>query len=130
MGYKGSSSYIASELKDNQLVGKPKVLGKYGIKQDFKAPTITAINFENEKWITNEKVLQVKISDDLSGIKSYKASLNGRWILMERDHNSNILTYDFNDIIFEDTKFDFNISVTDNANNTKSFNATFYRAKQ
>lgn len=129
IGYKGSTSYITSELKDNQLVGKAKVLGKYGIKQDFKAPTINALNFEKDKWITNEKVLQVKISDDLSGIKSYKATLNGRWILMERNHNTGVLTYDFNDITFEDTKFVFNLSVTDNANNTKTFDTTFYRAK-
>lgn len=128
VGKRGYLSYIPSELKDNKLIGKAKTLGKYIVKQDFKAPEITPVNFDNEKWISNEKVLQVKIKDYLSGIKSFKASINGKWILMEWNHNTGVLTYDFNDIKFTDTKYDFKLSVTDNAHNTKTYTATFYRA--
>lgn len=124
---KGSISYISSELKDQKLIGKAKVLGKYAVVQDFKAPTILPINFKNEQWISNLEVLQVKINDELSGIKSYTASINNQWVLMERNHNTGILSYNFKDLTFEGSKHNFKIVVTDNAHNTKTYTATFYR---
>ncbi len=129
VGKNGYLTYISSSLKENQLTGKARTLGKYIVKQDFKAPTIKPINFSENKWITEEKSLKVKIDDDLSGIKNYTASINGKWILMERNHNTNILTFDFNDLTFEGTEYNFEISVTDNAHNTKTYKTTFYRAK-
>ncbi len=130
VGKKGNLTYISSELKENQLTGKAKTLGKYLVKQDFKAPTITPVNFEDKKWITDEKTLNIKIYDDLSGIRNFNAFINGKWILMERNHNNNVLTYDFNDLAFEGTEYNFEIIVTDNAHNTKTYKATFYRAKE
>ena len=35
--------------------------------------------------------IHVKISDNLSGIKSFNATLNGEWILMEYEHKTNQL---------------------------------------
>lgn len=124
---KGSIFYVSSELKDQKLIGKAKVLGKYAVVQDFKAPTILPVNFKNEQWISDLELLQVKINDDLSGIKSYTASINNQWILMERNHNTGILSFNFKDLTFEGSKHDFKIVVTDNAQNTKTYYATFYR---
>ena len=47
--------------------------------------------------MSKSKYLQIKITDKLSGIKKYRASINGKWILMEYDAKKNILTYNFND---------------------------------
>ena len=39
--------------------------------------------------MTNHKFLTIKISDALSGIKSYDAYIDGEWILMEYDLKEN-----------------------------------------
>jgi hypothetical protein len=94
---------------------------------DFKAPTVTANNFKNEQWLSKYRYLKVKIKDDLSGIKSYRGEIDGQWILLEWDLKKGVLVYDFNDKKLSGTKHLLKIKVTDNANNTKTFTATFYR---
>ncbi len=103
-------------------------LGTFTLEKDTTAPKITPINFKEGQWLSNYHYLKVKISDDLSGIASYRATINGRWILMEYEPKNNTLTYDFNDIRFNESKHQLELSVTDNVGNSSTFNATFYRA--
>ena len=42
----------------------------------------------------------MRIEDDFSGIKSYRATINDQWILMEHEPK-NTLTYDFSDHRFK-----------------------------
>ena len=69
----------------------------------------------------------MKISDDLSGISSYRATINGKWILMEYEYKTDLLTYDFNDKIISETENNFKLIVTDNVGNSSTFEATFFR---
>ena len=129
IGKKGSLTYVSSELRDKKLIGKASTLGRYIVKQDFKSPSIVPENFKSNQWMSELNLLQVKISDDLSGIKSHKSSIDGKWILMEWNHQTGILTYDFNDLELEGSKHELKIIVTDKADNTKTFVETFYRVK-
>ena len=45
----------------------------------------------NSDWWPNQ--LNVKISDDLSGISSYRATINGKLILMEYEYKTDLLSY-------------------------------------
>lgn len=125
---KGRLTYITSDLKDNLLIGKARSLGKYVIAQDLKPPTIIPVNFSHEQWITNETELKIKISDDFSGIKSIKGEINGEFILMEWNHNTGMVTYNFADKKQTSSTYNLILRVTDNANNTKTLSSTFYRA--
>ncbi|RZV65557.1 MAG: M23 family peptidase, partial [Flavobacteriaceae bacterium] len=79
------------------------------------------------KWLSKYRYLKVKINDDLSGIRNYRATVNGKWILMEYNAKKGILTHDFNDNIVNDTKNLLKIIVTDNVGNSSTFEATFFR---
>lgn len=68
----------------------------------------------------------VKISDDLSGIKYYRATLNGKWILMEYDAKSNSLTYFFDEMI-KPGKNIFKLVVRDDVGNESVYTATLSR---
>jgi len=119
--------YSSTVKKENTFYTKTKKLGKFALLSDFKAPTVTANNFKNEQWLSKYRYLKVKIKDDLSGIKSYRGEIDGQWILLEWDLKKGVLVYDFNDKKLSGTKHLLKIKVTDNANNTKTFTATFYR---
>ncbi len=67
------------------------------------------------------------ISDDLSGIDTYSATLNGEWILMEYESKKNTLTYNFDDKIHDQKKYELKVVVTDNVGNRNTFTSTFYR---
>ncbi len=86
--------------------------------------------FQGQTMAVELHYLKVKISDDLSGIASYRATINGRWVLMEYEPKDNTLTYDFEDLTLEGSRHDLEISVTDNVGNSTTFKAMFHRTKK
>ncbi len=127
------TSYANTKRKENKLYTVTNTLGKYKLASDTKKPTIQLKNFKNGQWITNYRFLKVKIKDDLTGVKSYKAFIDGQWILMEYEPKKGLLTYDFNDFKYralpKKAKHQLKIVVSDYVNNTNTYIATFYRKK-
>jgi len=127
--YKNTSYYTTTRREKNILTAKTRILGSYTLFMDTIAPTIKAANFTDGKWISNNKTLKIKIEDSHSGISSYRATLNGRFILMEYNYKKDVLTYDFNDNIITDTQNNLRLIVTDNVGNSTTFEAIFFRKK-
>jgi len=129
-GYKDQYvSYSSTKKKGSTLTTRTKTLGKYVLARDTEKPTITPVNFNDGKWLSKYRYLKVKLKDDLSGIRNYRATVNGKWILMEFEPKKGILTHDFNDNTVTDTKNNLKIIVTDNVGNSSTFEATFFRKK-
>ncbi|MEN3325135.1 M23 family metallopeptidase [Mariniflexile soesokkakense] len=127
VGYKNYPVYSFTKRDGNILSTSTKTLGNYALATDTVKPRISALNFKDGQWLSNYRFLKVKIDDTLSGISNYRATVNGKWILMEYDYKTDTLTYDFNDGIITDTKNDFKLIVTDNVGNSATFEATFFR---
>ena len=85
------------------------------------------VNFRDGQWISNNETLKVRISDNLSGIKKFRATVNGEWILMEYEYKDNMLTHYFSDGAVTETENDFKLVVEDNVGNTTVYEATFFR---
>ncbi|EDP70088.1 hypothetical protein FBALC1_11162 [Flavobacteriales bacterium ALC-1] len=126
-GYYKKPSYVSTKRKGNILSAGSKTFGTYTLAMDTVAPTIKPVNFQDKKWLSKYRYLKVKIEDELSGISKYRATVNGKWILMEYDYKTNSLVHDFNDNIVKDTKNELKIIVIDNVGNSSTFEATFYR---
>ena len=127
IGYKDFVAYSPTKRKGNILSSSTKTLGTYTLATDVESPKIRPINFQDGKWLSKYRYLKVKITDDISGIKNYRATINGKWILMEYDAKKSTLVYDFNDNIITGTKNNLKIIVTDNVGNSSTFEATFFR---
>jgi hypothetical protein len=126
-GYYKRPSYVHTKRKGNILSAGSKTFGTYTLAMDTVAPTIKPVNFQDKKWLSKYRYLTVTIDDKLSGISKYRATVNGKWILMEYDYKTKTLTHDFNDNIVKDTKNELKIIVTDNIGNSSTFEATFFR---
>jgi len=128
---KGYVSYSNTKRKENKLYTVTKSLGKFKLATDTKKPTISPKNFKNGQWLSNFRFLKVHIKDNLTGIKKYRATIDGNWILMEYEPKTGILTYDFNDSKYaslsKTAKHQLKIVVSDYVNNTNTYIATFYR---
>ncbi|MDU8887278.1 M23 family metallopeptidase [Yeosuana sp. MJ-SS3] len=127
VGYYKYPSYSKTKREGDKLSTLTKYLGTYALTLDTIAPTIRPINFQTKKWLSKYRFLKVKIDDKLSGISNYRATVNGKWILMEYDYKTKTLTHDFNDGIITDTENNLKIIVTDNVGNNSTFEAVFYR---
>lgn len=124
---KGRPYYSSTRRKENKLYTLNRTLGSYALFTDNQKPSIRPINFKNEQWLTNYNYLKLRIADKLSGIKTYRAEIDGQWVLMEFDAKRGLLTYDFNDIELTGEKHTLKVIVVDNVNNTNTYIATFYR---
>ena len=127
IGYKKYPSYLNTKRNDNILSATSNALGTYALVMDTQGPKISATNFQDGKWLTNFRYLKFKITDDLSGISNYRATINGKWILVEYEYKTNTLTFDFNDNVANDTKNELKLVVTDNVGNSSTFESTFFK---
>ena len=124
---KSTPSYQNTRKKNDKFFTTTKTLGKYTLKSDYQKPTVYLKTFKNNKWITKHNEIIVKISDKETGIKSYRATLDGEWILMEYDLKKKQIVYQFKDKKLVGAKHQLKIEVEDNVGNTNTLNATFYK---
>lgn len=124
---RGIPRYVSTTRKEDKLTASTRELGDYTIAYDSVPPKITPVNFSAGQWISDQKTLRVKISDDLSGISSYRATINGKFILMEYEYKNNTLTYDFNDGVNDSSENNLKLIVIDNVGNSATFEAQFFR---
>ncbi|WP_055446216.1 M23 family metallopeptidase [Lacinutrix mariniflava] len=127
IGWKKWPSYSTTKRKGNTLSTYTKDLGTYVLARDTIAPTIKAVNFKDGGWLSKYRYLKVKINDIGTGISNYRATVNGKWVLMEYNYKNKILTYDFNDAAVTETKNKLKVIVTDNVGNNTTFETTFFR---
>ncbi len=86
--------YLSSEGGDffnGWIACKVRHFGKFTIAIDTIVPEIKEPEVYTDS-ITNKRILFTTISDNLSGIKTYNAALNGKWLLMEYDEKSGRLS--------------------------------------
>jgi len=125
--YKKYPRYVYTRKKDSTFYTTTKTLGKYCLKKDTLKPKAKILYLKENQWISSSKTLKVKISDDGSGIKNWKATLDGAWVLMQYNHKKNILTYNFTDKTLVSSKHIFKIAVSDNVGNTTNRSITFFK---
>jgi hypothetical protein len=124
---KGYPSYSKTIKKENTFYTSTKSLGKFSLMHDDKKPILKLKNIKSEQWVTNYKKIVLKVSDDLSGIKSYRGEINNEWILLEYNPKYGSLTYDFSDKKLTGSKHLLKVIVVDNVGNTNTLETTFYK---
>jgi hypothetical protein len=108
-----SFSYIGGEWINGLLHFNTREFGEFTILKDSIAPSIRPV------YINNQTV-RFKIRDELSGIASFEASINGEWLLMHYDYKTAAIWSERADKKAP-LKGDFVLTVTDNAGNKNIF---------
>ncbi|MCL2028378.1 MAG: M23 family metallopeptidase [Bacteroidales bacterium] len=98
----------------------------FAVRIDTVAPTIRAVDVQNNRIPTTQDVLTFRIDDDFSGIGSYRATINGKWFLMEYDAKNKTLKGTI-DKDFQKGEHNFRLTVTDRKNNSTTYNAKIIR---
>ncbi|MBT4904365.1 MAG: M23 family metallopeptidase [Flavobacteriaceae bacterium] len=119
--------YVYSVAKDGKRISKGGTPGIYVLSKDTLAPSNTPLNFKPKQWLSNYSFLKLKIEDDFSGIKSYRGTINGQWILLEHEPKNNTLTFAFEDIDFDQSQLNFKLEVEDQQGNSSTYETTIFR---
>jgi hypothetical protein len=112
--------------QDGYVKSRVSSFGEFFIKIDTLPPVIRPLNIHNGSNMAAFKSINLRMGDNLSGIKSYIGTIDNKWVLMEWDYKSKILSYTFNGEIAPG-KHVFKLTVGDNKNNFSEFTADFYR---
>lgn len=118
--------YNKTYRKGNTFSTRVRALDNYKLVQDTIAPRIYNVNFVEGRNLNNQETLSVSIADNLSGIDTYNAYLNGEWILMEYDYKTKKLIHALSDKKYVQGRNDFKVVVTDNMQNSATFESHFF----
>jgi hypothetical protein len=114
------------EWVEGELRASIRSFGRYTLLADTIAPEVDPVNIASGVIGPDRKTVKCRIRDDLSGIKSFRVSLNGKWLLMEYDAKNDLLVYNIDDRL-KKGKNDFRLEVTDQRNNSTIFEKILIR---
>lgn len=106
-------TYMGGEWTHGQIQFFTREFGEFTFLQDVIPPTIKPV-------LLNRQGVRFKIKDNLSGIKSFVATINGEWLLMHYDYKTATIWSERKDKTIPLTG-DFELVVTDIMGNATTF---------
>lgn len=126
---KGRRSYEGGKYASGYVTTQTKTFGNFAVAIDTTAPKLKpAFKFVPNKAtdLSKAKTIGITATDNLSGIRKYRATIDGNWVLCEYEFKQNLLFYTFDDSVTRGEHF-FMIEVTDDKNNKSSLIFRFNR---
>ncbi len=78
----GNASFIGGKYSNGVVTGRTRSFGEYFVVADTAAPTIKS-RFKADANLSGYNYVSFNLSDDLSGISGYVATLDGEWVPIE-----------------------------------------------
>jgi hypothetical protein len=117
---------INSSYSDGFVTGDILSFGMFFAGIDTVPPAIYANQLQTGADLSGKSELRIRITDDLSGIKSYEPIVDGKWALFEYDQKNDLLKYRFDpDRIIKGTNHSLTLKVTDNKENQSIYSCEF-----
>ncbi|WP_128544213.1 M23 family metallopeptidase [Larkinella soli] len=83
----GRKAYIGGFWKDNRIRFRTQLLGSFQLMTDVNPPTVRLLRKDHEALVATVK-------DDLSGLDTVRAMVNGAWVLMQYDYKRALIWSD------------------------------------
>ena len=125
IGANGRAIYEGGTFKSGIITTTTRTFGSYFVTTDTTAPRIRA-KFEEGSNLSSQSGLAMTISDDFSGIGSWRVEIDGAWALFDYDAKTATLAHKFEDARYKQGEsHTLNAVVVDNRGNTTTFKTTF-----
>ena len=105
--------YEGGNWNQNRINLFTRNMGKFSLRLDTIAPVIKLLHIQGNS-------ISFHIADNFSGIGSFKATINGNWLLMNYDHKRHLIWSERLDKTVP-LHGDFKLEVTDNSGNRSIF---------
>ena len=124
---KGRLDYAGGKYSNGTLTAQTRKLGGYCAVLDTVAPVIRP-RFETGSDMRRRSVLTFTVSDNFSGISEYSATIDGRWVAVDRMPVQGTLNIRLDNAHAEyNTDHTIAVTVSDNCGNTAVWSGTFFR---
>lgn len=95
----GKTSWLGGSYKNGSVIASIRELGiRLAVSADTEAPTITRIessSSKKRKVVVPSDEIRIRASDNLSGIATFRGTIDGKFALFTHDMKSPIYTYKF-----------------------------------
>lgn len=123
VGKNGNRAY-KSLYKNGQVIAYVDRFGDYAITTDNNAPNIVPIN--SNKWETTGTITY-RLTDNLSGVKSYRGEIDGKWVMFEADTKNSLISFNLDSkYVYQNNKHNVTIIATDFCGNRAQISNNFY----
>ena len=111
----GSLSFVGGEWLQNQIRFKTRNFGSFVLAEDAVKPSISPVKVTSQG-------MRFTIKDNLSGIKSFEAYVNGEWVWMHYEHKQAVIWSEA--LPGQTLKGPILLKVTDQAGNVAEWRST------
>lgn len=123
----GSKKFAGGKYNEGWFEADIQDFGRYAVTCDTIPPRISSLSIKGNA-LTESAQIRFNISDGLSGIKTYRGEIDGKYALFEYDQKSNLITYRIDKTRMSiGMRHTLRLTVTDRANNVSTFQATFWK---
>ena len=120
-------SPVGGEYKNGWLTAHPHSFGEFAVVLDTIPPTIKSLSIKENKILINKEKIVFKITDNLSGIGSYRGEIDGNWVLFEYDAKTQIISCTIDKKRVKSGSIHrLRLAVSDERKNTSEYKASFY----
>lgn len=115
---------ILANYVNGYVVGRSNTFGKFAVAADVTKPVILPVHTKN---LPAQPFLRFKINDTQSGIASYDAYIDGKWVMFEFDYKTRLITFWMDKNLVEKNKnHSLRLVVKDNCGNVAEYNTQIY----
>lgn len=123
-------SWIGGTYKNGSIIANIRELGvRLAVSSDTEAPKITRIVSSGKgkrRVIVPKDEIRIRLSDNLSGIASFKGTINGKFALFTHDVKSTVYTYKADPArLKKGTTHKIVFTATDGCGNTSQYTGEF-----
>ncbi|MDH6534954.1 M23 family peptidase [Parabacteroides sp. 52] len=119
--HNGKRTWIGGTYRKGWIDATIRELGAYTLAADTLPPTLTPI--QPESWKKKQEFI-FRLSDNLSGIKTYRGEIDGQYILFEMNSRS-VIRYRLDKERIERGTHILTLTATDGCGNETVYNHTF-----
>ena len=121
----GKPSAAGGRWSNGTIATDVRAFGAYTVMVDTVPPVIRNVDLRAD--MRGRQGFSIKVTDDLSGIGSYRGTLDGKWILLEYEPKTNTLAHTFDSHSSGAGRREFKLEVKDERGNTASWEMAFTR---
>lgn len=126
LGRNNKLSSAGGSFHNGYVETRVRGFGDFVIAVDSLAPRIRPLNISPGKNLARQSSIRLQISDNLSGISSFRGEIDGQWVLFSYDAKYALLKYTF-DGSLETGKHTLVLEVKDRKGNTAYYEVSFTR---
>ncbi|QIK53414.1 M23 family metallopeptidase [Dysgonomonas sp. HDW5B] len=125
------ASWIGGSYKNGSIIANIRELGiRLAVSADTEAPKITRIETSGKgkrRIVVPKDEIRIRMSDNLSGIATFKGTIDGKFALFTHDMKSSIYTYKFDPArLKKGITHKIVFTATDGCGNTAQYTGEFF----